>query len=223
MLHRHDGLKPMILTTDASGTGLGAVLSQANEDGEVPIAFISKALTDNQKKWSTWQREAKAVVWAITSLKHYLRGKKFTLRTDHQALRRMREYEDSMVARWALLLAEYQFEVEVVPGTAIPFSDMLSRQHDEHEESLANEAPFPSNSENCKVKSNAISCATSVVDVLAVSVSGTKSLKEEERLYVGWRRMFDLLRRKLQTGILRPRKWNSYPNNQNQQQAQQPP
>eukprot|EP00917_Polyrhabdina_sp_WS-2016_P014645 GHVP01032012.1.p2 GENE.GHVP01032012.1~~GHVP01032012.1.p2 ORF type:complete len:117 (+),score=22.16 GHVP01032012.1:1021-1371(+) len=49
----------LILTTGASGTGIGCFVSQKNEEGvEEPLCFVSKTLSSAERKWSTWQRKA---------------------------------------------------------------------------------------------------------------------------------------------------------------------
>jgi len=50
---------------------------------ELPIAFISKTLTESQRRWHTPQKEAFAIYYAFTELEYLLRGVKFLLRTDH--------------------------------------------------------------------------------------------------------------------------------------------
>ena len=55
-----------IIDCDAFLTGLGAALSQKDERGaERPIAFASRVLRANEKKWSITELEAFAVVWAL--------------------------------------------------------------------------------------------------------------------------------------------------------------
>ena len=77
--------KPFVLRTDASDTGLGAILLQ-EDDGELfPIGYASLKLSDRQRKYSVIERECLAVVWGIKKYK-YLYGTHFTLQTDHQPL-----------------------------------------------------------------------------------------------------------------------------------------
>ena len=78
-----------VLTTDASPTGLGAVLSQY--DPKVPevkkiILYASRALTIVEKKYAQIEREALAIVWACERLKLYLIGQEFELVTDNKAI-----------------------------------------------------------------------------------------------------------------------------------------
>ena len=79
-----DQNKETELVTDASPTGLSAILSQksAGQDDRKIVAYISRSLTDVEKKYSQTEREALAAVWAIERLNLYLYGAHFTLITD---------------------------------------------------------------------------------------------------------------------------------------------
>ena len=67
----------------ASHSGLGATLEQETEDNVwVPIAFASRYLNVQEKRYSTNELQLLAVVWAVDRFKHYLLGKKFILATD---------------------------------------------------------------------------------------------------------------------------------------------
>ena len=79
-IHAHfDPDAQTIVTTDVSGTGLGAVLSQVSGDKEHPIAYASKSLSATERKYSTGEREALACIFACEHWHVYLFGRKFTL------------------------------------------------------------------------------------------------------------------------------------------------
>lgn len=87
VLRTPDLSKEMIVQTDASNHGLGAVLSQIGEDNEEhPIVYISPKLFPREEKYSIVEKECLAVVWAIQTLGINLYGRKFILQTNHQAL-----------------------------------------------------------------------------------------------------------------------------------------
>ena len=65
------------LTTDASPTGLGAVLAPTGPTNRKIILYASRALSSVKQKYSQVEREALAVVWACERLKFYLIGKQF--------------------------------------------------------------------------------------------------------------------------------------------------
>ena len=75
------------MATDASNVAIGAVISNVMDDGiERPIAYMSKTLNKTQRKWSTIEREAYAVIVALNEFNCYLWGRHFTLVTDHRPL-----------------------------------------------------------------------------------------------------------------------------------------
>jgi hypothetical protein len=56
--------------TDASGDGIGAILTQQGK----PIAFMSKALEVAKKSWFTYAKEMLAILEAIRLWRPYLLG-----------------------------------------------------------------------------------------------------------------------------------------------------
>ncbi|KAL0148421.1 hypothetical protein M9458_056231 [Cirrhinus mrigala] len=86
---------PFLLQTDASDTGLGAVLSQVQEGEEHPIIYISRKLSPAERNYATVEREALAIKWAVLELRYYLLGRKFTLVTDHAPLQWMARAKDT--------------------------------------------------------------------------------------------------------------------------------
>ena len=75
-----------ILDTDASNFGLAGVLSQIQNNVECVIAYCSRALRPSQRKYCTTKREMLAAVSMCIQFRSYLRGARFTLRTDHKSL-----------------------------------------------------------------------------------------------------------------------------------------
>ena len=84
-----------ILDTDASATGIGAVLSQVQDGIERPIAYASRGLSKSERNYSVTKRELLAVVFYCKYIRHYLIGRKFKLRTDHAALRWLQTFKDA--------------------------------------------------------------------------------------------------------------------------------
>ena len=118
-----------LVTTDASGYAIGAVLSQGEIRKDRPIAFVSRAMNQAEKNFCTFSKEALAIVCAITQFRPYLYGNKFTLITDHRPLVWLNSQNDpgSRVTRWRLKLLDYQFDVVYKKGDLTLNADAFSR------------------------------------------------------------------------------------------------
>lgn len=103
-----DETLPLVLATDASPTGLGAVLSHIMPDGaERPIAFASRTLNSAERNYSQLDREATAIVWSFKKFFHYCYGRKFTLITDNQPLLRIFHPDKNLPSTSAIRLLHY--------------------------------------------------------------------------------------------------------------------
>ena len=72
------------LTTDACDYALGAVLMQKHPQGDRLIAFISRTLTTTESKYSIWEKELFAIVWAIKYFRPYLLTHQFVVKSDNK-------------------------------------------------------------------------------------------------------------------------------------------
>ena len=126
------------LETDASDTGIGAVLS-CSKDGVHwrPVEFMSKKLSEVQQRWPVHEREAWAIIAALEKFDCYLRGRQFDVFTDNSSLQWMKQASRGKIARWAARLAEYDMTIYHVSGTRMAHVDFLSRYVNEPEEGLA--------------------------------------------------------------------------------------
>lgn len=124
-----DPSKPFCLATDASETAIGACLSQRIGETERPVAFLSKKLSPSQQKWSTIEREAFAIVWALESLGTWLFGTKVKIMTDHDPLTFLTRAAPSSarLTRWALAIQKYDIEIVHIKGALNKAADALSR------------------------------------------------------------------------------------------------
>ena len=125
-----DTSKPYKLYTDACDYAIGAILVQEDEHGmERPIQYVSKQLAGAQLNWATIEKEAYAVVHALTKLRPYLYGAEFVIYTDHKPLKSLflSEVKNTKIQRWAVLIAEYGAPIEYRKGAHNIRADMLSR------------------------------------------------------------------------------------------------
>lgn len=136
VLGQNDSSKPYILKTDASNYALGAVLLQGSGAEEHPIEYASRLLTKAEANYSTIEREALAIVWALDKFRAYIDGQEITVATDHQPLKWLMNLKSptGRLARWALHVQSFNLKIEYIPGRSNIVADMLSRPFCQHEE-----------------------------------------------------------------------------------------
>jgi hypothetical protein len=126
--------QPFYLHTDASGTGLGAVLAQREGKQEYAIAYASRSLTKPERNYSTTEQECLAVIWAVEHFHQYLGTNQFYLVTDHSALQWLKTSElKGRRARWILRLEPYNYTVIHRAGRKHNNADAMSRMYEAEE------------------------------------------------------------------------------------------
>ena len=117
------------LSTDACKLGIAAILSQPYDDGDHPIAYISRTLDKYEQKYAASELECLAIVWAVEQFRVYLGSNKFIIYTDHKPLAWLKTSisKNTRLHRWATLLSQYNFEIKHKPGKELIHVDCLSR------------------------------------------------------------------------------------------------
>ena len=136
------------MQTDASATGIGAVLEQG---GRV-VGYASRTLSSAEKNYSVIQRECLAIIFALKQFRHYLLGCKFSLLTDHAPLQWLSSQKmEGLLARWALAFQEYDFTIVHRKGSENQNADALSRQFEHLDDQSAATSVTPSITEDLKL------------------------------------------------------------------------
>ena len=83
------------------------------------------------KRQSTYTRELYAITEAIAKFRHYLLGRKFIIRTDHQSLMALLEQNlhTPYQYKWLHKLLGYDLEIHYKPGNENVPADALSRSY----------------------------------------------------------------------------------------------
>ena len=135
-LAHFDESKPIIVATDASGTGLGAVLKQIHvmngKEVERVVAYWARALKPAETRYSATQREGLCIVDAVVHWETYLEGRKFVVLTDHNSLRWLMSSEwktDRRINRFQQRLMSFRdtMEIRYKKGKTHADCDGLSR------------------------------------------------------------------------------------------------
>lgn len=134
ILVHFDSTKKLLMTCDASQTGLGVVLSHITEEGEKPIAYVSRTLAPAEKNYSQLEKEGLAIIFGVKKLHQYLYGHKFVIYTDDKPLlglfkpgRAIPTMAAARIQRRALILAGYEYEILYKEGKKNGNADCLSR------------------------------------------------------------------------------------------------
>ncbi|CUA73094.1 Transposon Ty3-G Gag-Pol polyprotein [Rhizoctonia solani] len=134
LLIQPDVSKQFFLECDASDYATGAILSQKNEDGKLlPVAYLSKSLSPAEKNYQIFDKELLAIIRAFKEWRHLLEDSELPIQvlTDHKNLEYFSKERElrGRHARWALLLADYNFQIIYRPGAQNRKADILSRHY----------------------------------------------------------------------------------------------
>ena len=125
-----DGL--FILDTDASDKQIGAELSQIQNGVERPICYASHVLMKQHRNYCTTRKELLSIVKFCRQFRHYLLGRFFIIRTDHNSLVWLTRFKhlEGQLARFMEELSQYNFKIVHRRGAEHNNADALIRIED---------------------------------------------------------------------------------------------
>ena len=124
--------KEFTVETDASGTCIGAVLSQNKR----LIAFLSQGYSCQGRIKSVYERELLAIVKAITKWQaitkwlHFLAGKEFVIKTEQRSLKYLLDQKavSTIQQRWVSKSIGLKYKIEYTPGVDNKVANALSKR-----------------------------------------------------------------------------------------------
>jgi hypothetical protein len=126
-----DPNEDFIVCTNACKEGLSGVLSQ---NGFV-ICYESRKLKEHERNYATHDLELAAILHALRKWRHYLMGKRFEMRTDHNGLKYLFDQPtlNARQSRWLEFLSEYDFDINHIKGKENKVANALSKRvHEVH-------------------------------------------------------------------------------------------
>lgn len=120
------------LHCDASASGFGAILLQKQSNASFkPVSYFSQRTSATESKYHSFELECLAVVYAVKRYRVYLLGIKFKIITDCDSFRLTlsKQNINPRISRWAMLLQDFNYEVQHRPGKRMSHVDALSRCH----------------------------------------------------------------------------------------------
>ncbi|CAG2254502.1 unnamed protein product [Mytilus edulis] len=134
---------PFWLAVDTSSRGIGYILYQKDSQISKPkiIRFGSKSLKPWQQSYGPTKLELLGMVTSVLDCANYLRGVKFIVKCDHQALQPLfqKQFKGAIYERWLAVLQQFSFVIEYKPAEQMQVADALSRCENPH--SLQAESP----------------------------------------------------------------------------------
>ncbi|KAJ8651383.1 hypothetical protein O0I10_013089, partial [Lichtheimia ornata] len=127
--------RPFVIETDASDFGVGAVLLQEGDDGELhPLAFESKKLSSAERNYPAQERELLGILHALRSWRCFIEGRSYKVYTDHHPLKYFRSQRKPTprLTRWIAEMELYDPDIQYKPGKDNHVPDILSRRDGAH-------------------------------------------------------------------------------------------
>ena len=138
---------PFKVYTDASMEAVGAMLAQDKDGLEQVVVYASQSLSTTERRWSTFDRELWAVVWAVRQFRHYIGAAAFSIITVHKPLLGLRgmsidKNPTGRRARWMLELDHFNWVMKHKHGRQHANADALSWRPPDNESVASNSHPL---------------------------------------------------------------------------------
>jgi hypothetical protein len=120
-----------IVCTNACKEGLGGAVSQNG----FSVCYESRNLKKHERHYAIHDLDLVDIVHALRKWRHYLMGKRFELRTDHNGLKYLFDQPtlNSRQSKWLEFLSECDFDIKHIKGKGNKVVDALSRRvHELH-------------------------------------------------------------------------------------------
>ena len=121
---------PLSLVTDASDSGVGAVLQQRVNGKDSPLAFYSHQLSTAESKYSACDRELLAIYLAVRHFRYFVEGRTFVIYTDHKplsfAMSKVSDQWSSRQQRHLSFISEFSTDIHHLSGRDNEVADALS-------------------------------------------------------------------------------------------------
>jgi len=118
------------LYSDASSHGYGAILLQKQADDKFhPIFYYSHRTTETESRYHSYELEMLAIINSIKRFHIYLLRIHLKIVTDCNSVTLTLQRKDinPYIARWAMFLQNYSYDIEHRPGSRMQHVDALSR------------------------------------------------------------------------------------------------
>lgn len=137
VLRFYDPEKPIKISSDASQSGLGAVLLQKYEENWQPVAYASRSMTDPETRYAQIEKELLSITYACERFHQFVSGQEISVETDHKPLIALfqKPLNDCplRIQRMMIRLQRYSLNVAYTPGKLMYTADTLSRAVDPQE------------------------------------------------------------------------------------------